>query len=78
MPPDTGTEWFGLISGPALARANMDVPIGKRPRRLLRISQAISLIRNELDVSMALTGTKNVRDIDRRVLVDGERNSPVW
>ena len=28
------------------------------------------IIRQELDISMALTGTRNVRDIDRRVLED--------
>ena len=39
------------------------------------IAKAIEIIGKELDVSMALTGTRNVRDIDRRVLVDGERNA---
>ena len=32
------------------------------------VARAIDIIRQELDVSMALTGTRNVRDIDRRVL----------
>jgi L-lactate dehydrogenase (cytochrome) len=32
------------------------------------VSKAIEIIRKELDVTMALTGTKNVRDIDRQVL----------
>ena len=32
------------------------------------VSKAIDIIRQELDVSMALTGTRHVRDIDRRVL----------
>jgi len=31
---------------------------------------AIEAIRKELDVSMALTGTRNVREIDRRVIAD--------
>ena len=39
------------------------------------VAKAIEIIGKELDVSMALTGTRNVRDIDRRVLVDGERNA---
>ena len=39
------------------------------------VAKAIEIIRKELDVTMALTGTRNVRDIDRRVLVDGERNA---
>ncbi len=38
------------------------------------VAKAIEIIGKELDVSMALTGTRNVRDIDRRVLVHGERN----
>ena len=38
------------------------------------VAKAIEIIGKELDVSMALTGTRNVRDIDRRVLVNGERN----
>ena len=33
------------------------------------VTKAIEIIRDELDVSMALTGTKNVRDIDRSVLI---------
>ena len=32
------------------------------------VAAALELIRKELDVSMALTGTRDVRDIDRRVL----------
>ncbi len=40
------------------------------------VAKAIDIIRKELDVSMALTGTKNVRDIDRRALMDWERNAP--
>ena len=39
------------------------------------VAKAIEIIGKELDVSMALTGTRNVRDIDRRVLVNGERNA---
>ncbi len=39
------------------------------------VAKAIEIIGKELDVTMALTGTKNVRDIDRRVLVNGERNA---
>jgi L-lactate dehydrogenase (cytochrome) len=42
------------------------------------VAKAIDVLGKELDVSMALTGTRNVRDIDRRVLVDGERNTPIW
>jgi L-lactate dehydrogenase (cytochrome) len=33
------------------------------------VARAIEIIRKELDVTMALTGVKSVRDIDRRVLV---------
>jgi L-lactate dehydrogenase (cytochrome) len=32
------------------------------------VSKAIDIIRRELDVSMALTGTRSVKDIDRRVI----------
>ncbi len=39
------------------------------------VARAIEIIGKELDVSMALTGTKNVRDIDRRVLMNGDRNA---
>ncbi len=39
------------------------------------VAKAIEIIGKELDVSMALTGTRNVRDIDRRVLVDGQCNA---
>jgi L-lactate dehydrogenase (cytochrome) len=34
------------------------------------VAKAIEAIGKELDVSMALTGTRNVKDIDRRVLVE--------
>ena len=34
------------------------------------VAKAIEFIKNELDVTMALTGTKSVKDIDRRVLAD--------
>ena len=34
------------------------------------VTRAIDIIRSELDVSMALTGTRRVADIDRRVLED--------
>jgi L-lactate dehydrogenase (cytochrome) len=39
------------------------------------VTKAIEIIGKELDVSMALTGTRNVRDVDRRVLADGQRNA---
>ena len=32
------------------------------------VARAIEILRNELDVSMALTGVTNVADIDRRVI----------
>jgi len=32
------------------------------------VARAVEIIANELDVSMALTGTRSVREIDRRVL----------
>jgi L-lactate dehydrogenase (cytochrome) len=32
------------------------------------VARAIEIIAKELDVTMALTGTKSVRDIDRRVI----------
>jgi L-lactate dehydrogenase (cytochrome) len=39
------------------------------------VTKAIEIIGKELDVSMALTGTRNVRDVDRRVRADGQRNA---
>jgi L-lactate dehydrogenase (cytochrome) len=42
------------------------------------VSKAIEIIGKELDVTMALTGTRNVRDLDRRALADYERNAPIW
>jgi L-lactate dehydrogenase (cytochrome) len=42
------------------------------------VAKAIEIIGKELDVTMALTGTKNVRDLDRRALADYERNAPIW
>ena len=38
------------------------------------VARAIEILRSELDVTMALCGVKNVRDIDRRVLADWEAN----
>src|ERR1700674_270596 len=35
------------------------------------VARAIEIIRKELDVTMALTGVRRVKDIDRRVLADG-------
>lgn len=35
------------------------------------VSRAIEILRNELDVSMALTGTTSVRAVDRNVVVNG-------
>jgi L-lactate dehydrogenase (cytochrome) len=37
------------------------------------VATAIDIIRKELDVSMALTGTRRVADIDARVLLDDGR-----
>src|SRR5205085_2142431 len=34
------------------------------------VAKAIEIIRNELDVTMALCGVSNVRDLDRRVIVN--------
>ena len=34
------------------------------------VARAIEIIRNELDVTMALCGVSNVRDLDRRVIVN--------
>jgi L-lactate dehydrogenase (cytochrome) len=34
------------------------------------VARAIEIIRNELDVSMALTGANSIKDIDRRVIVN--------
>ncbi len=34
------------------------------------VARAIEIIAKELDVTMALTGTRSVRDIDRRVIVE--------
>lgn len=39
------------------------------------VAKAIEILGKELDVTMALCGVKNVRDIDRRVLVDWETNA---
>ena len=33
------------------------------------VARAIEIIRNELDVTMALTGVRSIDEIDRRVLV---------
>ena len=38
------------------------------------VARAIEILGKELDVTMALCGVKNVRDIDRRVLADWESN----
>ena len=35
------------------------------------VTKAIDIMRNELDVTMALCGVNRVRDIDRRVIVRG-------
>jgi L-lactate dehydrogenase (cytochrome) len=35
------------------------------------VAKAIEIIGKELDVTMALTGTKSVRDVDRRVIAEG-------
>ncbi|WGF89624.1 alpha-hydroxy acid oxidase [Marinivivus vitaminiproducens] len=40
------------------------------------VAQTIDIIRKELDVSMALTGTRNVLDVDRSVLGDVRSNRP--
>lgn len=40
------------------------------------VAKAIDIIRNELDISMALTGTSRVDQIDRGVLADWESNRP--
>src|SRR5262245_52379369 len=37
------------------------------------VAKAIQLLGKELDVTMALTGTKSVRDLDRRVIADTNR-----
>jgi L-lactate dehydrogenase (cytochrome) len=37
------------------------------------VAKAIDIIRQELDVTMALTGTRRLADIDRRVVLDGSR-----
>ena len=39
------------------------------------VAKAIEILGKELDVTMALCGVKNVRDIDRRVLVDWATNA---
>ena len=35
------------------------------------VTRAIEILRNELDVSMALTGTTSVRAVSRSVVADG-------
>ena len=41
------------------------------------VAKAIEILENELSVTMALTGTKRIADIDRHVLVDGgEKKKP--
>ena len=43
------------------------------------VARAIEIIRNELDVTMALCGVKSIGDIDRRVLADyDERSNARW
>jgi isopentenyl diphosphate isomerase/L-lactate dehydrogenase-like FMN-dependent dehydrogenase len=37
------------------------------------VAKAIDIIRQELDVTMALTGTRRVTDIDRRIVLDEAR-----
>ena len=39
------------------------------------VAKAIEILGKELDVTMALCGVKNVRDIDRGVLADWANNS---
>ena len=39
------------------------------------VTKAIEILGKELDVTMALCGVKNVRDIDRGVLADWANNS---
>jgi L-lactate dehydrogenase (cytochrome) len=39
------------------------------------VARAIEIIRSELDVTMALTGTRNIGEIGRQVLVDGGRRT---
>jgi L-lactate dehydrogenase (cytochrome) len=34
------------------------------------VTRAIEIIRNELNVSMALTGVNSIKEIDRRVIVN--------
>ena len=34
------------------------------------VARAIEIIRNELNVSMALTGVNSIKEIDRRVIVN--------
>src|SRR3970282_2199569 len=40
------------------------------------VAAAIETIKKELDITMALTGTKRVKDIDRRVLAEGSVPPP--
>jgi L-lactate dehydrogenase (cytochrome) len=37
------------------------------------VTRALEIIRNELDITMALTGKRDIKDIDRSVLLDGGR-----
>jgi L-lactate dehydrogenase (cytochrome) len=70
----------GIRSGPDLMRA---LALGARSCMIGRayvyglgagaqagVARAIEILRNELDVTMALTGTKSVKDIGRQVLSD--------
>ena len=36
------------------------------------VARAIEILKKELDVAMALTGTNSIKEIDRHVLMDGE------
>ena len=40
------------------------------------VTKALELMRDELDVAMALTGTTRVSDIGPQVIVGGERKKP--
>jgi len=41
------------------------------------VTKALSLIRNELDITMALCGLRDIQNVDRKILVPGTWNEGV-
>ncbi len=41
------------------------------------VTACLDIIRKELDITMALCGLRDVRDVDGRILVDGNRQKRI-